>query len=220
MADQKLELNWSGTKLWFGVALEDAMHCLQFADHTTCFTPFLIARFAGPLFGNRCRLIVAHLQLLPKRILRACAFNRASTTRLPSLRSTSPPPPVTWVSWPTTFPPLRPFDRDCWRSSSPAVLRNTSVRYADGVNESRLGVLMCAILTVSAGFATVHGNNTLTINAVEAYEMDSFSPEVRCFPLTVRPTIDHEFFLLIGRPIRSCRSSASSVILRLRAGQG
>ncbi|KAJ9123277.1 hypothetical protein QFC22_001475 [Naganishia vaughanmartiniae] len=30
---------------------------------------------------------------------------------------------------------------------------------------------------VSAGFATVHGNNTLTINAVEAYEMDSFSPE-------------------------------------------
>ncbi len=32
--------------------------------------------------------------------------------------------------------------------------------------------------TVSAGFATVHGNNTLTINAVEAYEMDQFSPEV------------------------------------------
>ncbi|GHJ86066.1 hypothetical protein NliqN6_2468 [Naganishia liquefaciens] len=30
---------------------------------------------------------------------------------------------------------------------------------------------------VSAGFATVHGNNTLTINAVEAYEMDNFSPE-------------------------------------------
>jgi hypothetical protein len=37
---------------------------------------------------------------------------------------------------------------------------------------------MMGVYTVSAGFATVHGNNTLTINAVEAYEMDSFSPEV------------------------------------------
>lgn len=31
---------------------------------------------------------------------------------------------------------------------------------------------------VSAGFATVHANNSMTINAVEAYEMDKFSPEV------------------------------------------
>ncbi|WRT66860.1 ATP synthase F1, epsilon subunit [Kwoniella shivajii] len=30
---------------------------------------------------------------------------------------------------------------------------------------------------VSSGFATVHGNNTLTINAVEAYQLDKFSPE-------------------------------------------
>ncbi|WVQ77928.1 hypothetical protein IAT38_000008 [Cryptococcus sp. DSM 104549] len=30
---------------------------------------------------------------------------------------------------------------------------------------------------VSAGFATVHQNNTLTINAVEAYPLDKFSPE-------------------------------------------
>ncbi|KAK4683750.1 F-type H+-transporting ATPase subunit delta, partial [Tremellales sp. Uapishka_1] len=30
---------------------------------------------------------------------------------------------------------------------------------------------------VSAGFATVHGNNTLTINAVEAYSLDKFSSE-------------------------------------------
>ncbi|OCF55115.1 F-type H+-transporting ATPase subunit delta [Kwoniella mangroviensis CBS 10435] len=30
---------------------------------------------------------------------------------------------------------------------------------------------------VSSGFATVHGNNTLTINAVEAYPLDNFSPE-------------------------------------------
>jgi F-type H+-transporting ATPase subunit delta len=32
--------------------------------------------------------------------------------------------------------------------------------------------------TVSTGFATVHGNNTLTINAVEAYPMDKFTAEV------------------------------------------
>jgi hypothetical protein len=36
---------------------------------------------------------------------------------------------------------------------------------------------------VSAGFATVHGNNSLTINAVEAYELDQFSPEVGILPL-------------------------------------
>ncbi|KAL7422122.1 delta subunit of the central stalk of mitochondrial F1F0 ATP synthase, atp16 [Cryptotrichosporon argae] len=30
---------------------------------------------------------------------------------------------------------------------------------------------------VSAGFATVHGNNTLTINAVEAYSLDKFTLE-------------------------------------------
>ena len=32
---------------------------------------------------------------------------------------------------------------------------------------------------VSGGFATVHPNNKLTINAIEAYELDQFSPEVR-----------------------------------------
>jgi hypothetical protein len=31
---------------------------------------------------------------------------------------------------------------------------------------------------VSTGFATVHGNNTLTINAVEAYPLDKFTTEV------------------------------------------
>lgn len=36
-----------------------------------------------------------------------------------------------------------------------------------------------ALFSVSAGFATVHGNNALTINAVEAYPLDKFSPEVR-----------------------------------------
>jgi F-type H+-transporting ATPase subunit delta len=32
-------------------------------------------------------------------------------------------------------------------------------------------------LPVSTGFATVHGNNTLTINAVDAYPLESFSVE-------------------------------------------
>lgn len=31
---------------------------------------------------------------------------------------------------------------------------------------------------VSGGFATVHPNNKLTINAIEAYNLDQFSPEV------------------------------------------
>ncbi|BGP49221.1 delta subunit of the central stalk of mitochondrial F1F0 ATP synthase, atp16 [Rhodotorula kratochvilovae] len=30
---------------------------------------------------------------------------------------------------------------------------------------------------VSGGFANVHPNNTLTVNAVEAYPLDAFSPE-------------------------------------------
>jgi F-type H+-transporting ATPase subunit delta len=33
-------------------------------------------------------------------------------------------------------------------------------------------------ISVSAGFATVHGNNSLTINAVEAYQLDKFSTDV------------------------------------------
>lgn len=33
-------------------------------------------------------------------------------------------------------------------------------------------------LTVSGGFATVHPNNKLTINAVEAAPLQDFSPEV------------------------------------------
>lgn len=35
---------------------------------------------------------------------------------------------------------------------------------------------------VSGGFATVHPNNKLTINAVEAAPLDAFSVEVRLFP--------------------------------------
>lgn len=39
-------------------------------------------------------------------------------------------------------------------------------------------ILVLTLKSVSAGFATVHGNNSLTINAVEAYELDKFSLEV------------------------------------------
>jgi hypothetical protein len=34
------------------------------------------------------------------------------------------------------------------------------------------------LTSVSTGFATVHPNNTLTINAVEAYPIDKFSADV------------------------------------------
>lgn len=46
------------------------------------------------------------------------------------------------------------------------------------VDRDPYGALMLILKTVSAGFATVHGNNSLTINAVEAYELDKFSLEV------------------------------------------
>lgn len=36
---------------------------------------------------------------------------------------------------------------------------------------------------VSGGFAIVHPNNSLTINAVEAAPLEDFSPEVCCLPL-------------------------------------
>jgi F0F1-type ATP synthase epsilon subunit len=44
--------------------------------------------------------------------------------------------------------------------------------------------------TVSGGFATVHPSNSLTINAVEAYPLDSFSPEVKSpsYVLLTQPT--------------------------------
>lgn len=35
-----------------------------------------------------------------------------------------------------------------------------------------------SIDSVSGGFATVHPNNKLSINAIEAYELEQFSPEV------------------------------------------
>jgi hypothetical protein len=46
---------------------------------------------------------------------------------------------------------------------------------------------ICWGWVVSAGFATVHANNSMTINAVEAYEMDKFSPEVCSWSYLGRP---------------------------------
>lgn len=52
---------------------------------------------------------------------------------------------------------------------------NMSVGFADS--------LPCCILTftVSGGFANIHPSNSLTINAVEAFALDKFSPEVRAY---------------------------------------
>ena len=45
---------------------------------------------------------------------------------------------------------------------------------------SALLILHCVVIyQVSGGFATVHPNNKLTINAVEAAPLEHFSPEVR-----------------------------------------
>lgn len=36
----------------------------------------------------------------------------------------------------------------------------------------------CPLLPVSGGFATMHPNNRLTVNAIEAYPIDDFAPDV------------------------------------------
>jgi F0F1-type ATP synthase epsilon subunit len=40
-------------------------------------------------------------------------------------------------------------------------------------------------LTVSGGFATMHPNNRLTINAIEAYPLEDFSQDVSCRTISV-----------------------------------
>lgn len=46
-------------------------------------------------------------------------------------------------------------------------------------NPVRSGLMLIALVLVSGGFANVHPNNKLTINAVEAAPLDNFSIEVR-----------------------------------------
>lgn len=87
----------------------------HFADH--CSLLFFNSWHRHALF-NSADVSVDHYETV----------NRASTTLPPLPKSTSPPPPVTWVSWPTTFRPSKLSDRDCWKSLRPAVPRSTSVR--------------------------------------------------------------------------------------------
>lgn len=84
---------------------------------------------------------------------------------------------VTWVSSRITFLLLSLCALVSWRSSNRLVLRNGSVRDVDVV----LGGTKNAdphVFLVSGGFATVHPNNKLTINAVEAAPLEDFSVEV------------------------------------------
>ena len=104
--------------------------------------------------------------------------NLSPSTRRPvSTRSTSLPPPVTWVFSPTTFPPSRLSAQVLLRLSRTLVPRPRSG------SVSRTGIMSCNMSSflVSAGFATVHANNSLTVNAVEAYPLDQFSSEVRSY---------------------------------------
>lgn len=58
---------------------------------------------------------------------------------------------------------------------------------------------LCTI--VSGGFATVHPNNTLTINVVEAAPLEDFSPEV-CWLSLVCYALTHITHRL---SVRTCR---------------
>ena len=78
-------------------------------------------------------------------------------------------------------------EEEAWKGARdrPGATRKTDNR---GVKDIGTEGLQCgersvqegkhSLTLVSAGFATVHGNNTLTINAVEAYPLDKFSAEV------------------------------------------
>lgn len=61
---------------------------------------------------------------------------------------------------------------------------------------------------VSGGFATVHPNNKLTINAIEAAPLEDFSPEVR--PSHVLAYITSKLCSSSGRSCEPSRSSEST----------
>jgi F-type H+-transporting ATPase subunit delta len=74
--------------------------------------------------------------------------------------------------------------------------------------------LITDIGIVSGGFANVHPNNTLTINAVEAAPLEDFSPEVKTKTLLHRPY--PELNLCISQAVRTNLQDAQRVL----AGNG
>ncbi|GAA5902092.1 hypothetical protein JCM5296_006602 [Sporobolomyces johnsonii] len=70
---------------------------------------------------------------------------------------------------------------------------------------------------VSGGFANVHPNNTLTINAVEAYPLDAFSPEVRY--LSSRRSSDRSLIIPRTFSPQAIRSGLAEA-QRVAAGNG
>ncbi|CAO3629942.1 unnamed protein product [Mucor hiemalis] len=72
-------------------------------------------------------------------------------------KSTWLPPPVTWVSLPTTFPPFQQLN--------------------PGVVEVVESAEITKKFFVSGGFATINPDNSLNINAVEACPLEEISLE-------------------------------------------
>lgn len=64
-------------------------------------------------------------------------------------------------------------------------------------------------LVVSGGFATVHPNNKLTINAIEAYQLEQFSPEVSFYKDYHAILVLMLSYLLLGCSICAVRGSTS-----------
>lgn len=83
---------------------------------------------------------------------------------------------MTWVYWQTTFLPSKLFVRVSSRLLKP------QDRKSGLVSNTNIYIHVCANRVISAivsgGFATVHPNNRLTINAVEAAPLEDFSLEV------------------------------------------
>lgn len=66
---------------------------------------------------------------------------------------------------------------------------------------------------VSGGFATVHPNNKLSINAIEAYELDQFSPEVSIFTMKdcIKCNADSLPLSFFSQAVRSSLAEAQRV---------
>lgn len=72
--------------------------------------------------------------------------------------------------------------------------RRTETHESTGSREKRADrTTRTFSLTVSGGFATMHPNNRLTINAIEAYPLEDFSQEVSCQSIPVCLCPEYEF---------------------------
>ena len=85
----------------------------------------------------------------------------------------------TWVSLLTMYRPSRPSDLVLWKLLSQMAPARSSLVRLTAFFLGGGGEYTDIPLLASGGFATVHPNNKLTINVIEAAPLEEFSPEAR-----------------------------------------